>query len=128
MEIIDKIVPAENKVYLKDGTELVYDYLIIATGSDIAPEETEGLKGELWQKCIFDFYTIEGAMKLAEFFKTWEGGKLVINITEMPIKCPVAPLEFAFLSDWFLLKRHKRQNGNSFCNAIIFSIYKGKMR
>lgn len=105
MEIIDKIVPAENKVYLKDGTELVYDYLIIATGSDIAPEETEGLKGELWQKCIFDFYTIEGAMKLAEFFKTWEGGKLVINITEMPIKCPVAPLEFAFLSDWFFTEK-----------------------
>lgn len=105
MEVIDKIVPTENKVYLQDGTELVYDYLIIATGSVTAPEETEGLKGELWYKKIFDFYTVEGAMELAKFFETWEGGKLVINITEMPIKCPVAPLEFAFLADWYFTKK-----------------------
>ena len=108
MEVIDKIIPQENKVYLHDGTELVYDYLIIATGSEIAPEETEGLKGELWHKKIFDFYTLDGAMNLAKFFETWEGGRLVINITEMPIKCPVAPLEFAFLADWFFTEKGMR--------------------
>ena len=108
MEEIDKIVPKENKVYLKEGTELIYDYLIIATGSEIAPEETEGLKGDLWYNCIFDFYTIEGAMNLAWFFEKWEGGKLVINITEFPIKCPVAPLEFAFLADWYFTEKKMR--------------------
>ncbi len=96
-----KVLPEFNKVHLANGNTIDYDVLIIATGSRIAPEETEGLTGELWKKDIFDFYTIDGAAALAKKLKSWHGGKLVINITEMPIKCPVAPLEFAFLADAF---------------------------
>jgi sulfide:quinone oxidoreductase len=61
--------------------------------------------GDAWHKSIFDFYTIDGAVALADFFKRWEGGRLVINIAEMPIKCPVAPLEFAFLADSYFTER-----------------------
>lgn len=102
---IEKIEPKENKVILANKVVLSYDLLIIATGARIKPEETEGLTGELWYKNIFDFYTIEGACALADFFKHWEGGKLVVNITEMPIKCPVAPLEFVFLADWYFTEK-----------------------
>jgi len=96
---IDKIEPENNRVLLKNNQVLSYNYLIIATGARVVPGETEGMKDELWYKNIFDFYTIEGAVALSKFFKNWEGGKLVLNITEMPIKCPVAPLEFVFLAD-----------------------------
>lgn len=96
---IDKVEPENNRVLLNNNQVLSYDLLLIATGSKISPEETEGLKDKLWHKSIFDFYTIEGACALKNFFKHWEGGKLVLNITEMPIKCPVAPLEFVFLAD-----------------------------
>lgn len=102
---IEKIEPLNNRVVLKNNQVISYDYLIIATGSKIHPEQTEGMKEELWYKNIFDFYTIEGACALASFFKHWEGGKLIVNIAEMPIKCPVAPLEFAFLSDWYFTER-----------------------
>ena len=33
---------------------------------------------------------------------------MVVNVTEMPIKCPVAPLEFLFLADWFFHERSIR--------------------
>ncbi|MBK9328907.1 MAG: FAD-dependent oxidoreductase [Sphingobacteriales bacterium] len=102
---IDKIVPDENKVLLADGTSVQYDILIIATGAKIAPEEIEGMKGGEWQKSVFDFYTFEGALALRDKLRTWEGGRLLVHITEMPIKCPVAPLEFTFLADSFF--RHK---------------------
>lgn len=105
---IDKIEPKENRVLLENNRVLTYDYLIIATGTKIRPEETEGMTGELWKKNIFDFYTIEGAIALADFFKHWEGGKLVLNIAEMPIKCPVAPLEFVFLADYYFTERGMR--------------------
>ena len=105
---IDKISPEENKVTLGNGEVLSYDILIIATGTRIIPEETPGLKGDLWHKNIFDFYTIEGAEALARFFKTWEGGRLVINIADNPIKCPVAPLEFSFFADAFFTERGMR--------------------
>ena len=96
---IESIDGDNNKVILEGGKVLNYDFLIIATGTQIRPDETPGLKEELWYKNIFDFYTIEGAVALREFFKSWEGGRLVLNIAEIPIKCPVAPLEFVFLAD-----------------------------
>jgi sulfide:quinone oxidoreductase len=103
--VIDRIEPEKSRVLLADTTVLPYDFLVVATGTIICPEQTEGLKGDLWHKQVFDFYTIDGACALAEFFKSWEGGKLVVNITEMPIKCPVAPLEFVFLADSYFAGR-----------------------
>ncbi|MFD0835877.1 NAD(P)/FAD-dependent oxidoreductase [Mariniflexile aquimaris] len=104
---IEKILPENNKVELEDET-IDYDILIIATGSKIAPEETEGLLGPLWHKDIFDFYTFEGALALRNKLREWEGGKLVVHLTEMPIKCPVAPLEFTFLADAYFTKKGMR--------------------
>jgi len=105
MSEIDRIEPDKNRVILSNNRVLPYDYLIIATGSRVDPTEVEGMKDKLWYKNVFDFYTIEGACALQKFFKHFEGGKLVIHITEMPIKCPVAPLEFAFLADWYFTER-----------------------
>lgn len=99
---IDRIDGDNNKVILEDSKILNYDFLIIATGTQTRPDETPGLNEELWYKNIFDFYTVEGAVALREFFRSWEGGRLVLNIAELPFKCPVAPLEFVFLADaWF---------------------------
>ena len=109
---IDKIQPTENQVLLEDGVVLKYDYLIVATGCKTAPEEVDGLAGNLWYKDIFDFYTIEGAVALSTYFKTWKGGELVINISELPYKCPVAPLEFAFFADAFFTERGIRDKVN----------------
>jgi len=102
---IDKIVGEENKVILDGGQVLQYDYMIIATGTQTHPEETPGLKDKLWYKSIFDFYTVEGAVALQKFFKTFEGGKLVMCISEVPYKCPVAPLEFVCLAEAYFAKK-----------------------
>lgn len=98
---IDRIDPDSSTVHLTGGKILKYNYLIIATGARTAPEETTGLKDKLWRKSIFDFYTVEGAVALQKFFKSWEGGKLVMAISELPFKCPVAPIEFVCLADWY---------------------------
>lgn len=105
---IDRVVPAENYVQMVNGDRLRYDLLIVATGAKIAPEEIEGMKGEEWQKSVFDFYTFDGALALRNKLREWEGGKLVVHITEMPIKCPVAPLEFAFLADSYFKDKKMR--------------------
>jgi sulfide:quinone oxidoreductase len=105
---IDKVVPDENAVLLTDGRRLDYDVLIIATGVTPRPDQTDGMMGELWGTKVHEFYTYEGSVRLAETLKTWAGGKLVINIVEMPIKCPVAPLEFAFLADSFFKDKGMR--------------------
>ncbi|MCK9404021.1 MAG: NAD(P)/FAD-dependent oxidoreductase [Chitinophagaceae bacterium] len=105
---IDRIVAGENFIQMADGDTVPYDLLIIATGAKIAPEETEGMKGKEWYQSVFDFYTYEGALALRDKLRNWEGGNLVVHITEMPIKCPVAPLEFAFLADSFFRNKKMR--------------------
>lgn len=102
---IDLVDPETNQVRLvKDNRTLKYDYLIIATGTHPNPAETPGLTEAGWRESIYDFYTYEGAVSLAKHLRTWSGGRLVMNILEMPIKCPVAPLEFLFLADWHFTK------------------------
>ncbi len=105
---VDRIEPEANQLVLHSGMTLPYNILIIATGSKTAPGQTEGLLGDDWRKRVFDFYTFEGAVALREALKNWKGGRLVVHITELPIKCPVAPLEFTFLADWWLTERGLR--------------------
>lgn len=107
-EKIGKINAENNEVILESGDRLLYDILIIATGAKIAPEEVPGMKGEEWRRSIFDFYTFDGALALRNKLREWEGGRLVVHITEMPIKCPVAPLEFAFLADSYFKNKKMR--------------------
>jgi sulfide:quinone oxidoreductase len=96
---IGNIIAEKQEVILKNGQVFHYDILVIATGAVIAPEETVGMNGPEWRKSVYDFYTYGGALALRNHLREWNGGKLVVHITEMPIKCPVAPLEFAFLAD-----------------------------
>lgn len=105
---IEVIEPDANRVRLQNGRVLAYDFLIIATGAHPVPAQTEGVLGDGWRRNIFDFYTLEGAAALARHLRHWEGGRLVVHITEMPIKCPVAPLEFTFLADWFFTEHGLR--------------------
>ena len=107
---VDRIDGDANKVFLENGTEFEYDYLIIATGVGPRPDQTDGLAEAIESNdAVHEFYSYEGSKALAEKLKHFEGGNVVINIVEMPIKCPVAPLEFAFLADDFFTSRGIRE-------------------
>jgi sulfide:quinone oxidoreductase len=106
---VDRVETASNVVYLTDGEAIGYDVLVVATGASLQPEETQGLTGPSWGETVFTFYTLEGATALRDALRTLDRGRLVVNMIDMPIKCPVAPLEFCFLADWFLRERGVRQ-------------------
>jgi sulfide:quinone oxidoreductase len=105
---VDLVEPDKNVVRLEDGTEIEYDYLVIATGTHPRPDQTPGLEGEEYGKTIHDFFSLEGATALADALEDFDGGRLVVNLIELPIKCPVAPLEFAFLAESYFRKRGMR--------------------
>jgi sulfide:quinone oxidoreductase len=93
------------EVHLENSSTLTYDVLVIATGAILVPEETEGLTGPGWMEKVFTFYSPEGAAVLEAALATFDGGRIVVNVVDMPIKCPVAPLEFCFLADWYFTER-----------------------
>lgn len=106
---ISRVRPDDNEVDLDDGRILGYDWLLIATGTVPRPDLTPGMgDGSLWYRKVFDFYTMAGAVALQDALAGFHGGRLLVHITEMPIKCPVAPLEFAFLADDHFRRRGLR--------------------
>jgi sulfide:quinone oxidoreductase len=105
---VDRVELDANVVHLTDGGVLPYDVLVIASGAALLPGETEGLTGPGWGERVFAFYTLEGATALRDALRRFDGGRLVVNVVDMPIKCPVAPLEFTFLADAWLRARGLR--------------------
>lgn len=78
-------------VTTESGKTHGYDYLVLATGSRIMPQNIPGMaEGAEW------FYDLDGARKMRDALDKFEGGKVVVNVNA-PHKCPVAPLEITFM-------------------------------
>lgn len=107
---VEQVLPADSKVTLTDGRTLHYDQLVIATGTHPRPDMTPGMLGPQTGRTVHEFYTLGGAQALREVMKVWRKGRLVVHLTELPIKCPVAPLEFAFLADDYFRKAGVRRD------------------
>jgi sulfide:quinone oxidoreductase len=105
---VESVLPDENVVVLVAGQRVEYDLLVIATGATPRPEQTPGMLGPLWRTSIFDFYTYDGALALRSALRRLDHGHVVVHVVDSPIKCPVAPLEFAFLLDDYLRQRAAR--------------------
>ena len=105
---IERVDLDADRVYLGDGETLDYDALIVATGARLLPEETEGLAGPGWGENVFTFYTPDGADDLGDALARFQGGRIAVNVVDLPIKCPVAPLEFCFLADSYFRRRGLR--------------------
>ncbi len=101
---VERIDRERKTVLLAGGDEQAYDLLVIASGAEIDPSETPGLESP----GIHQFYTYEGAKALQSALADFQGGRLLLNVVEMPIKCPVAPLEFMFLADAYFTQRGLR--------------------
>jgi sulfide:quinone oxidoreductase len=102
---VERVDLEADEVWLADGDVLTYDVLIVASGATLLPGETEGLTGPWWMERVFTFYDLAGATALSRAMAKFEGGRLVVNLVDLPVKCPVAPIEFAFLADWYLQRR-----------------------
>ena len=84
------------KVTTQSGKVHQYDYLVIATGSRIMPQNIPGMaEGAHW------FYDLDGARKMRDALAEFDGGKIIVNVNA-PHKCPVAPVEITFMLYDFL--------------------------
>ena len=102
---VERVDSDRNEVLLADGTSVSYDVLVIATGARLVPDETDGLTGPGWMEKVHTFYTLDGAAALRRALAEFNGGRLAVAVMDMPIKCPVAPLEFCFLADAYFRER-----------------------
>ena len=117
-----------------DHQTLSYDWLVLALGCRTLIDEVDGLP-EQWGKSVHGFYTPDSALRLVQALDAFNGGDLVVNVAELPIKCPVAPIEFACLAEHYLVQRGIRDKTNltlvtpldgaftkPVCNAVLTDI------
>jgi len=83
---VDRVEADDNQVLLEDGRTLEYDQLVVASGTTPRPDQTPGMLDTEWRRSIFDFYTLQGAEALAEALQSFDSGRLVVHLTQMPIK------------------------------------------
>lgn len=103
------LIDYKNNVVQTDKGELEYDWLISSMGCHIEPKEIEGC-AEAMGNGVHTFYTLPDALAMQKALEGMNTGHLVINIAELPIKCPVAPIEAAFLADYYFQQRNVRNN------------------
>jgi len=100
-------IDPESRTVTTEAAKYSYDWLVLALGCRTVPEAIDGLP-QRWGTRAFGFYTPDSALRLARALEEFKGGDLVLDVAEMPIKCPVAPLEFLCLADEYLTERGMR--------------------
>ncbi len=101
-----KLSPKENSLETADGTALRYDYLIVATGPELAFDEIEGLRPDGFATSICHIDDAEkAAIKFEAFCKN--PGPIVIGAAESA-SCFGAAYEFAFVLETELRRRRIR--------------------
>jgi sulfide:quinone oxidoreductase len=85
-------IETSSKTVRTKTEELHYDHLVISMGVEYSPGDVPGLEKHAQQ-----FYDFDSAMKLRDALENLRDGRLVIGISRLPIKCPVAPYGLALL-------------------------------
>ena len=101
-----RVHPAENRLELNDGGSLPYDYLVIATGPELAFDEIEGLGPEKFTQSICHVDHAEKANAAFEAFAQ-NPGPIVVGAVQ-GASCFGPAYEFAFILDTELRKRKIR--------------------
>jgi sulfide:quinone oxidoreductase len=99
-----RIHPEAGTVQLERGGSLEWDYLVIATGARLVPDQIPGLV-----EGAFGFYSLEDAERLREELRRFRGGRVKVGVAGIPYKCPPAPVEFVFMLDQYLRRRGLRE-------------------
>jgi sulfide:quinone oxidoreductase len=98
------IDPEAGTVRLERGGSLDWDYLVLATGARLVPDQVPGLV-----EGSHEFYSLDGAQRLREELRRFRGGRILVGIAGIPYKCPPAPVEFVFMVEEYLRRRGIRE-------------------
>ncbi len=101
-----RVHPQENRIELEDGSTVPYDYVVVATGPDLAFDEVPGLGPNAHTQSICH---IDHAVKAKEAFERFvqSPGPIVVGAVQ-GASCFGPAYEFGFILDTELRKRRVR--------------------
>ena len=109
-QMVKEFQPETNTLSLADGTELGYDYLVVAPGIQLNWGDIKGLKETLGKNGVCSNYSFETAPYTWECIQNTKGGKALFTNPHTPIKCGGAPQKIMYLAaDYFRKHQIKSQ-------------------
>ena len=99
-------IDVKNGLVRTEQGEFAYDYLVIALGAELAPENVPGFES------AFHMYTLEDAKKLRDTLSSFSGGSIRLVVSSTPFRCPPAPYEAAMLIDDYLKSKGLRDKSD----------------
>uniref|UniRef100_A0A671W9J8 Sulfide:quinone oxidoreductase, mitochondrial n=1 Tax=Sparus aurata TaxID=8175 RepID=A0A671W9J8_SPAAU len=124
---VQEINPDKNTVRTDDGTEISYEYLIVALGLQLHYEKIKGLPEGFEHPNIGSNYSVQTVEKTWKALQNFKEGNAVFTFPNTPVKCPGAPQKIMYLSDAYLRKTGKRSKANLIYNTslpVLFAIKK----
>ncbi|XP_069019283.1 sulfide:quinone oxidoreductase, mitochondrial-like [Embiotoca jacksoni] len=124
---VQEIHPDSNTVRTDDGTEISYEYLIVALGLQLHYEKIKGLPEGFEHPKIGSNYSVQTVEKTWKALQNFKEGNAVFSFPNTPVKCAGAPQKIMYLSDAFLRKTGKREKANIIYNTslpVLFGVKK----
>ena len=117
-EYAESFQPDDNKVTLKSGDSISYDYLVVCPGLQLDFNKIDGLVETLGKNCVCSNYSVDVVEYTWETLQKIESGTALFTQPPMPIKCAGAPQKIMYLAaDRFRKKGISDKVNVEFCNA-----------
>ncbi|MBI2993719.1 MAG: NAD(P)/FAD-dependent oxidoreductase [Gammaproteobacteria bacterium] len=103
---VKKFEPDQNRVQLKSGSTMAYDYLVVCPGLELNWEKIQGAKEALGKNGVCSNYSPDHAEYTWSCIQNLKAGDVALYTqAPLPFKCPGAPQKAAYLGAHYLQKR-----------------------
>jgi sulfide:quinone oxidoreductase len=111
-EFVDSFQPEQNRVTLRDGRHLEYDYLVVSPGLQINWQKVKGLKEAVGKDGVcsnYDYNTVDSTWAAIRSLKS---GNAVFTQPSGVIKCGGAPQKICYLAEDYFRQHGVREQVN----------------
>jgi len=122
-ESVAEVVPHRQSVALRSGSEIGYDFLIVAAGAQINWDAIPGLEEAIRRGDASSNYAYDLAPKTWELIRNFKGGNALFHMPGTPIKCPGAPQKIMYLAADHFRRRGIQRQARVIYGSATPSIY-----
>lgn len=105
-DAVSAFEPEQNRVRLKSGAQMDYDYLVVCPGLELNWEKIDGAKAALGRNGVCSNYSPDYVEYTWDCLQNLQPGQTALfTQPQLPFKCPGAPQKIAYLAAHHLQKR-----------------------
>lgn len=121
--------PSDNSVTTKDGSQIKYEFLVMATGMQLDFHKVKGLPEALGMEGIGCNYSIHTVTDTFKAIKNFKGGNALFTLPNSPVKCQGAPQKIMYLAEEYFRQNNVRSEANvRYMTALPFMFAVAKYR